>query len=371
MPSRKRWVAVAFAGAVATVSTTALAGSALAQREDSATLTPVDAANEKAPGLVTPNTLSPEFAEVRLAEGARKLENPDGTVRYYGYLANEPMVPLPGTTAEAQKTEPDKNTYLVLDGQHGADAAYDYGTHFVYQGHEGGTVGSITRINLDADGKHRVTLLATKDAAGAALPTFDGSTWDPWANRLLFTAEGGAKGGVWQATPDLPSKVEDISGALGRGGYEGIQNDSDGNIWMVEDVGGPKGTANPHARQPNSFVYRFVPKDRADLTAGGRLQALQVLNASGRPIVYGGAANVDSDIRSADTKALHTYGGGLQTKWVTVHDTATDPTSTGFDANASPRRRRQRRSSGRRTASSSLGPASAGSSSPRPVTRTR
>ena len=30
----------------------------------------------------------------------------------------------------------------------------------------------------------------------------------------------------------------DVSGALGRGGYEGIQDDSAGNIWIVEDVGG-------------------------------------------------------------------------------------------------------------------------------------
>jgi len=38
---------------------------------------------------------------------------------------------------EAQKTEPDKNTYLVFkDGLKGPDSSYDYGTHFVYQGQE-------------------------------------------------------------------------------------------------------------------------------------------------------------------------------------------------------------------------------------------
>jgi len=29
-------------------------------------------------------------------------------------------------------------------------------------------------------------------------------------------------------------------------------------------------------KQPNSFVYRFIPKDRTNVSAGGVLQALQV-----------------------------------------------------------------------------------------------
>ncbi|PYT35776.1 MAG: hypothetical protein DMG58_01135, partial [Acidobacteria bacterium] len=80
--------------------------------------------------------------------------------------------------------------------------------------------------------------------------------WYPWAQRLLFTSENGDKGGVWQATPDYPSMVDDLSGIFGRGGYEGIQADPQGNLLIVEDVGGPSGAANPHAKQPNSFVYR-------------------------------------------------------------------------------------------------------------------
>ena len=48
---------------------------------------------------------------------------------------------LTQTTNEAHKTEPDKNTYLVLRGQPGADPDYDYGTHFLFQGHETGPPG--------------------------------------------------------------------------------------------------------------------------------------------------------------------------------------------------------------------------------------
>ena len=98
------------------------------------------------------------------------------------------------------------------------------------------------------------------------MPLIDGSTWDPWAQRLLFTDENGANGGVWQSTLDFPPLVEDISGILGRGGFEGIQNDSDGNLWIAEDVSGAKGTVNKNARQPNSFIFRFLPNDKHDLT---------------------------------------------------------------------------------------------------------
>jgi hypothetical protein len=98
-----------------------------------------------------------------------------------------------------------------------------------------------------------VTLLATQDSSGADLPNIDGSTWDPWARHLLFTAEGSKGGGVWQATLDVPAKVDSLTGLIGQGGYEGIQNDSDGNLWIVEDAGGPNGTANLHAKQPKQL----------------------------------------------------------------------------------------------------------------------
>jgi hypothetical protein len=224
----------------------------------------------------------------------------------------------------------------VLRGQRGADPNYDYGTHFLFQGHENGPGspkrGYITRVNLDADVTHRVTLMATTDVNGTPLPVFDGSTWYPWAQRLLFTAENGKAGGVWQATLDVPSKVEDISGVTGRGGYEGIQADSAGNLWIVEDVGGPTGKVNTAARQPNSFIYRLVPVDKTNLEAGGKLQVLAVKSkAHAGNIVFG--TDPDADILSQDVRDLHTYGLAFETTWITIHDTAVDGT-TPFDANA-------------------------------------
>ncbi|MFO1352721.1 MAG: phosphatase [Gammaproteobacteria bacterium] len=308
-------------------------------------ITPIPNANPKTAGIVTANNLSPELAEIALASGATPLENPAGLLKFYGYAGDGPMVPAPGDVqstshnVEATKTEPDKNTYLILDRQQGGDPSYDYGRHFLFQGHEasvkdpntGLRLGHITRINLDADAAHRVTLLADKDSSGAPLPTFDGSTWDPWAGRLLFTAELGNGGGVWQST--LDGQAEDISGALGRGGYEGIQNDSDGNLWIIEDVGGNRGAVNKNARQPNSFVYRFIPTDARDLTRGGKLQALAVMSKRHAGAIVFNSANIDDDVKSDDIKDLHTYGQVFNTQWVTIHDTAIDGDAP-FDANA-------------------------------------
>jgi uncharacterized protein DUF839 len=315
---------------------TIVAAAALANPINGPSLTGVPSANTKSDGFAPASMLSPELRQVVVAQGSTKLENASGLTSYYGYdndvlnaTGDPQMVPTaakPGT--EAQKTEPDKNTYLVFrQSLHGADASYNYGTHFLFQGHEAGAGGAsyITRINLDADAPHRVTLLATQDDHGAPLATIDGSTWDPWAQRLLFTTESATKP-TYAAMPGYPSTVTDISGALGRGGYEGIQNDNAGNIWIVEDIGGANkpGTV---ARIPNSFLYRYVPAKPGDL-ANGKLQALQVLNDAGQPITF----ESQTPLQSPDQVALHTYGKTFATRWVTIHDTAVDGT-TPFNAN--------------------------------------
>src|SRR5690349_11024817 len=212
-------------------------------------LTPVAAANPKNVGLAAPNVLSLELAEAPVAQGSTPLENASGQFGFYGYNSDGPHVPAPGAVQspgnniEATKTEPDKNTYLILPGLSGADPHYDYGRHFLFQGHENSKDGHsyITRINLDADAAHRVTLLATSDTDNNPLPSFDGSTWYPWSRHLLFSAEALASGGIRQATPGFPSVVDNLVGVFGHAGYEGIQADSHGNVWVVEDVGGKSG----------------------------------------------------------------------------------------------------------------------------------
>jgi hypothetical protein len=319
-------------GAVAVLGATTFAGSPA--------ITDAGSVNTRAAGVAPPDKLSPQWRQVTVAQGSTALENPSDLTHYYGYFNDGPMLPAPGDVqspthnVEATKTEPDKNTYLVIKGQHGADPAYDYGTHFLYQGHELDTAKGdfITRINLDADAAHRVTKLAETETDGDPVPEIDGSTWDPFAQRLLFSTEGGADGGLVEATLDFPSKVSKLWGVAGQGGFEGIQNDKYGNVYIVEDSGGPAGKVNTHAKQPGSFVFRLLPYDPANLDAGGRLQVLQVqsLEHPGA-IVFG--SDPDADILSADTKDLHTYGHVLKTLWVTIHDTKKDGTQP-FDANA-------------------------------------
>ncbi|MDX6539088.1 MAG: hypothetical protein QOI71_698 [Gaiellales bacterium] len=305
-------------------------------------VTDAGAANTKAAGISLPDKLSPQWRETTVAQGSTPLENPSALTSWYGYFNDGPMVPAPGAVqatghnVEATKSEPDKITYLVVKGQHGADPTYDYGTHFLYQGHELDTAAGdyITRINLDADAAHRVTKLAETEADGKTpVPEIDGSTWDPFAQRLLFTTEGGPSGGVVEATLDYPSKVSNLWGVLGQGGFEGVQNDQYGNVYLVEDTGGSAGTVNKNSKQPNSFIYRLLPYDPANLDNGGKLQVLQVASIEHPGAILFNAGKADADILSADTRDLHTYGHAFKTLWVTVHDTKTDGT-VAFDANA-------------------------------------
>ncbi len=327
-------------GAVLVAGVAIFAATVGASLNDISDLTNVPSAAPKAAGYAPVSQLSPELRQVVVAQGSMALENPQGIVGWYGYENDAPspdnsalaqFVPALGSTTEAQKTEPDKNTYLVLKNQHGADPHYDYGTHFLFQGHElgapvaGGSQGLITRINLDADTAHRVTLLATQDTNGNPVAPIDGSTWDPWAQRLLFTTEN-ASAPTYSATLSVPSQVEDISGAIGRGGYEGIQNDSDGDVWIVEDSGGSNKPGTT-AKRPNSFIFRFVPT-RPDDLEHGRLQVLQVLNDAGAPVTFESQAA----LTAPDQVALRTYGKTFNTKWITIHDTGIDGT-TPFNAN--------------------------------------
>jgi hypothetical protein len=297
---------------------------------------PVRVFNEKVSGapaanpvVISNNVLSPEFTDGLVAQGLNVLENPSGVITTFGNLS------------DGSRTEPDENTYLILDHNPGGPTPdYDYGRHFLFQGHENsGNLAHVTRINLDvADPDHRVTLLTPVDENGLTeFNSIDGSTWDPFSRTLLFTQEAGANGGVIEIGADFdPSTgggagLRTLYGSLGRGGYEGIHPDDSGNIWLVEDVGGT--TVQNHGRNPNSFVYRFVPTSPDDLTHG-KLQALQV-SINGIPLMFVPVddQHPNGDTRSENQLLLHTVGASWPVQWVTVHDTEIDGTDP-FDANA-------------------------------------
>ncbi|HYO19107.1 MAG TPA: alkaline phosphatase PhoX, partial [Dermatophilaceae bacterium] len=123
--------------------------------------------------------------------------------------------------------------------------------------------------------------------------------------------------------------------ALGSGGYEGVQIDKAGNVWVVEDIGGSSVSGG---KRPNSYVYRFTPSDRTDLTKGGKLQALRVLRPDGSPITASQLSANPSDPVITD---LHTNGKSFATTWATVHEGARafDATASASAARATPFKR--------------------------------
>jgi hypothetical protein len=317
--------------AAVVIATAATGVAAWTPASASSGLTVVDVPNANPRFGVADNILTPTASEVAVAWGSMPLTNPDTAngVTRYGYTTSD-AGPLTQDQHEADKSEPDKNVYLVFGGR-----------HYLYQGHEGGPRGYVTRVNLDeTDPAKRVTLIADARADGTSFPTVDGITWDPFTHQLLLTAESGApRGGVLavelDAAGDPTTGVAEPLPALGSGGYEGIQNDKDGNVWLVEDIGGAKASGG---KVPNSYVYRFVPADRTDLTAGGRLQALQVKRRGGMPV---GAAELSANPADPFVSDLHRYGTSFRTAWVTVHN-GTDAfaaTAAAATAGATPMKR--------------------------------
>ena len=290
------------------------------------------------------NIIASGFALQKIAQGSDPLENPSGLITNFGFLNDSPPQPI-----ERTRTEPDENTYLVLDRNPGGPTAgYDYGRHFLYQGHENAAdFAYITRINLDVtDPAHRITLLTPVGNDGKThFGSIDGSAWDPFTRTLLFTQERGTSGGVIQLTAGFPAQVTTLDGIVGKGGYEGIHPDNAGNLLIIEDSGGtsvgvdPSNPSSPkNARNPNSFVFRFVPYDPTNLFVGGKLEALQVsIDDTPLKFVPVDATHPNGDVFSDAQLKLHTPGTSWPVRWVTVHDTGlldpSDPPPTAYDAN--------------------------------------
>src|SRR5205823_7503676 len=180
--------------AVAVALTTMAASNAAAEkvRVFNETVTGVPAAN---PVVVSDNVFSPEFTPGLVVQGIDLLENPSGLITQYGYLSD-------GTN-----TEPDQNTYLILDHNPGGPTPdYDYGRHFLFQGHENsGDLAYVTRINLDVSNPdRRITLLTPPGLDGLThYNSIDGSCWNPFTKTLLFTQERSTTGGVIEMSADF------------------------------------------------------------------------------------------------------------------------------------------------------------------------
>ena len=253
----RRWVVAAVVAAAGLAGATAIASPSRGG------LTSVPNAQDKAPGMVRANLLSRQLTEAPVAQGALKLDGGTSDVPSYGYLGNGPMVPAFGSAAEAQKTEPDKNTYLRC-------AACTAPTRATTTARTSSSRATRPGAGLHHPRQPRRRRRAPRHAArharrrrhgAAALRRLD---LGPVGQRLLFTAEDGRRRRRLAGHAGLPVDASGhLSGVLGSAGYEGIQNDvaaTSGSSRTPAATGAPAGT---NASQPNSFVYRFMPTTRA------------------------------------------------------------------------------------------------------------
>jgi len=298
------------------------------------------------PAVGSPDNRLPKgFTLQKIAEGIDPIENPSGKITLFGFLSD-------GTP-----TEPDENTYLVLDHNPGGPSSgFDYGRHFLFQGHENsGNLAYVTRINLDVtDPFHRITLLTPIGADSLThFNSIDGSTWNPHTKTLLFTQEAGLltappplpNGGVIEIPVDWPSTPRTLYGVIGRAGFEGIHPDDRGNLFIAEDTGGTGVSIDPNnpngatktARNPSSYIFRFVPNNISDLSQDGKLQALQVaIDGQAVKFVAVDTTHPFGDVFSTNQLKLHSLGTSWPVQWVTVHDTDVDGTAE-FNANIAAR----------------------------------
>ena len=173
---------------------------------------------------------------------------------------------------------------------------------------------------------------------------------------------------------------------IGRAGFEGVQNDDEGQ--PLPRRGRRRGQrqrrANARTKQPNSFFYRFKPKRPRE--PAGRRDAPGASGDRRREPAQGFTQPASSSRRGrppprrtltspAPTRrgyvALHQYGTTLPTKWIDISTTTlVNAVSPAPTTTRSPRPRARPRSSGPRTSRSAPLAASGRSASTRPATPT-
>lgn len=296
------------------------------------------------PGTPRPTYVAAPFSVKLLAKFDDPVENPSGVITLFGKLSS------------GEDTVPDINTYLELPTNPGGPTAgYNYGKRFLFQGHEnGGDIAYVTRINLDVtDTAHRITLLTPVDevTGKTGLNRIDGSSFNPFDNTVLFAEEndsnGDGTGTIHSVSVSWPPVLKSYAAHMGLGGFEGVHVDKWGSIYAIEDIGGAKapsdttatvdGVANvplKNAKQPHSFIYRFVPKNPKDITGGGWLQALQV-TIDGTALKFH-ADDVVGDIISPAQRKLYTPGNHWPFKWITIHTSKAGDTES-FNATVAAR----------------------------------
>ena len=220
--------------------------------------------------------LSPELSQTVVAQGSTKLENPSALTSYYGYdndvaergrrsrrwCRRRPARPARPTRPSPTRT-PTSSSSTACTAPTPTTTTAPTSCSRATRAARGASY--ITRINLDADAAHRVTLLATQRLDGHRSPTIDGSTWDPWAKRLLLTTEN-PSAPTYAATPDYPSTVDRrLRRARAAAATRASRTTRTATSGSSRTSAAPSKPGHARAKRPNSFVYRYVPAKPGDL----------------------------------------------------------------------------------------------------------
>lgn len=204
----------------------------------------------------------------------------DSSANAADWDASAPWKLPEGFTQEVVSDETDLNIY---DG--GRDDWHDMNTvnetgrmagRFMYRTHElrypsnqpeGGTV---SVVDLETGESKILVQDETYDA-------LDGIRWTPW-NTVVFAEEkAGGRFFEIRLNEDMMSAAEVIDHpAVGRLAHEGIDIDSDGNVYVVDEHRGRSSGCNG-VTPCGGGVYKFVPDNFGDLSTG----SLYVLKVTG------------------------------------------------------------------------------------------
>jgi hypothetical protein len=243
-------------------------------------LTNVPTANTKSPGYAPASKLSPQLAEIAVAQGSTRLENGTAQVGYFGYdndllnaAGDAQMLPTPTVSDEAQKTEPDKNTYLVFKR-------------------------SLAR---------RRPALLVRDA---------------------FPLPGPRRRKPRVHHADQPRRRRGAPRDAARPGRRDRRADRGHRRLDLGPVGEASAVHDRERLRPDLLGHPGLPVRRR-----GRLRRPRPRRLRGDP---GRRRREHLDRRgqpnSPDQLALHIYGSSFRTRWITIHDTAVDG-NTPFNAN--------------------------------------
>jgi len=222
-------------------------------------------------GVVAP-TCSPELAEVIRAQGAMLLENPchRRSTRLQRRQA-ELIRSRPPSTSKPQDRARQEHLPPSL-GQRGADPTTSTATTSSSGPRSGRRPGYITRSTStrcraprDAHG--------TKDVTGKSLPVFDGSTWIRGPSGCCSPSRR-QRGRRVAGDLDFRRRWR-ISRALGRAATRD-PGGSDGNLWIVEDVGGARRVQQPCAATEQLRVPLQAVQSK-DCSRGRQLQCGRII----------------------------------------------------------------------------------------------